>query len=787
MDRIQRDIQEYLTRPNDLGTSLRVVEHGEAAFEAILHYSGPYPVGMHPVDGWCDDLIPLLGKIGALWPELLRKHLTTPDSDTILSIIGAAVSTRDPQFAAPLVRLLDSRSYYAIDSVLDAMQKHEYLRTPSAVPYLEKLLAGKKINRLTHQRKEIETLLVGIQHAQNPDRPLDPIREPCPCGAGSFVRNRRYDDGGGVPRDAGIVEKWSMECPACAGTYVETVQKGFEPDHRRWVRTQDLRRYTRLCDEHTEQLEKLVVLARSTYLSTWRHFFEGDTDFEVWQKLFRSGLLDRIAHGRRYRHTGLAAWPAFSKCIRLSGRPTLLADLFVDEQFETIFRLMGVKDQKLEFAMTKERELLRSSLEAFEEMKRNSHSPRIGASAEDEQEWSPTVEEIPFTPGVAFTDGPHGWMELGIPPGALQVPSAGASLSDTAAKGQNLYRIPAWAWKQLAFVNSPRTVAVWRDNKLKLAGIFQGGEALYWKHNTDTEGCVLWWASGTRSPGHVCLEVRRRDSDRTRLILLGTPQYEPEAVAWLREKADLLRQVFPSGIRFEDQKDEAEADELHATVVAQCRDAACPPKRYALRECDGQSVKADGVPSAGTAPETAGRQAGGESPMPDAPRAARLPRVIRAFSLLTIVLLALGIAALRGAYRDYAEGRRFDRTPPVTGKILTFRHVTGYAKRSRSPKSSIWLAKPVQVPVVTYEYWVNGKRYTGSQISRNHDDYYLSTFPVFQNPKVFYDPEHPDNAYLDSTVDFANAQIMACLGLALVGWACVRMVKTIVAKPRPVP
>jgi hypothetical protein len=163
MDQIQEDILAFLANPNGTGTAARVVEAGEAAFDRILHYSGPYPEGSHPLDCWDDLLVPMLGRIGSRWPDILRKHLANPDPDRISTVIIATIVSKDPRFTDLLITHLDSRSYYCIDLVLGAMQKHEYLQVEPAIPYLQKLLAGKRINHLMTKREEIEALLARIQ------------------------------------------------------------------------------------------------------------------------------------------------------------------------------------------------------------------------------------------------------------------------------------------------------------------------------------------------------------------------------------------------------------------------------------------------------------------------------------------------------------------------------------------------------------------------------------------------------------------------------------------------
>lgn len=232
-------------------------------------------------------------------------------------------------------------------------------------------------------------------------------------------------------------------------------------------------------------------------------------------------------------------------------------------------------------------------------------------------------------------------------------------------------------------------------------------------------------------------------------------------------------------------RDGADPAAIRSVVAERVRAACLPAGSCVLRACEEPDrPTVSGEVAAGTGPGVPGQPAG-VGPQTAQRQTGSIPKRPGVFSLLNILLLALGILALRSACREFAEGRRFARTPPVTGAIVESRHVTGYAKASRSPKAFAWPARPVQVPVVTYEYVVDGKRYTGSSISRNNDDYYLSTFPIFQNPKVYYDPDDPANAYLDSTFDPASAQISACVGVALAAWAGVRVARALAARFRP--
>lgn len=557
MEPIQEHILAYLRQPSDAGAIRQLIEDGEAAFDRILRYSGPYPDGMFPLDCWDDLLIPMLGRIGSARPDILSRHLAAPAPDRLTTLILAAVSSRDPRFADLLVRHLNSRSYAAIDLILDAMQQHEYLQTVSAIPRLAKLLAGKQVRHLMNKRDRIETLLAKIQLKETPGRPLDPIRHPCPCGAGWYVRNRRYDDGGGNWRDAGIAEEWRMECPACAKTYVDTMRNDFAPYPRRWVRRADLRRHEKVWAAYMDRLGALIAHARATYLSRWRHSFDHRATVEVWQVLYKAGLLEGIARGTLCRFAGLTSWPAFAKAVRLSGMPHLLAKLFEAEQFPVIFRLMGVRDLHLEALMAQEQEFRARSRDALEVMKRHSSYPPSYPVEDSEPGPAWLSKVVPFVPGATFADGSRGWMELGVPPGALQIPDADDPLFRTPAKRQNPERIPAWVWDQFASVADFNTVVFWRDDQVKWSGILQGERSLFWNHRTNTEGAVTWRLPGSGAPGQVELQVRPRASAGRWLVLLGVPRYEQEAVRWLRQKTDLMRQVFPAGVWFEEKGEDA--------------------------------------------------------------------------------------------------------------------------------------------------------------------------------------------------------------------------------------
>ena len=139
-----------------------------------------------------------------------------------------------------------------------------------------------------------------------------------------------------------------------------------------------------------------------------------------------------------------------------------------------------------------------------------------------------------------------------------------------------------------------------------------------------------------------------------------------------------------------------------------------------------------------------------------------------------IILLTLAFFAFKYAFGEYAEARRFAKTPPVRGKIINSKLVRDLVQTRRGAKAGYSTVKELYIPSVTYEYMVDGKRYTCNKISRNLNEVYISTFPIFANPQVFYDPENPANAYLDPIFNDGTVIMPTLAGMILICWAVIR-------------
>jgi hypothetical protein len=117
--------------------------------------------------------------------------------------------------------------------------------------------------------------------------------------------------------------------------------------------------------------------------------------------------------------------------------------------------------------------------------------------------------------------------------------------------------------------------------------------------------------------------------------------------------------------------------------------------------------------------------------------------------LVGIAFLALGIAIVIAEVRRLQRARATAHWPRVGGRILT---------RSVHPGS---MQRGDQAPDIRYEYEVNGQRYESAQLdvtgrfggTPGRVAQALMRYEPGQKVRVYYDPEDPSRAVLETSVD----------------------------------
>lgn len=137
--------------------------HPDQAVAAILGFRGPYPADMHPIDAHADYLTALLAALLKQCPDVLAQVKPAALRRGQYTLISAAIMTGDPRFADAIIAGLKATSVLTKLMVVEAVQRHAWLRTPAARAELERLATLPSIASSAPDRAKVAAALAAFE------------------------------------------------------------------------------------------------------------------------------------------------------------------------------------------------------------------------------------------------------------------------------------------------------------------------------------------------------------------------------------------------------------------------------------------------------------------------------------------------------------------------------------------------------------------------------------------------------------------------------------------------
>jgi len=133
--------------------------------------------------------------------------------------------------------------------------------------------------------------------------------------------------------------------------------------------------------------------------------------------------------------------------------------------------------------------------------------------------------------------------------------------------------------------------------------------------------------------------------------------------------------------------------------------------------------------------------------------------------ILNVTFSILCIAVCCTVIHEYRKGAETSKWPNTNGKIISAKVESEVIPAADEGDKTIYTAE------VVYEYTVNEKKYTCNRIGIENDSVAEATikkYPKGKKVKVYYDPANPNEAVLETGVNWSSHIMLIFIGFLVV-------------------